>query len=69
MRRRELLFGSAMMAGGRGRTADRAKLDRIAIMTLCFNSVIKSAAHPNDPGRTLDILDVPQMIADRYGVH
>lgn len=69
MRRRELLFGSAMMAGGRGRTADRAKLDRIAIMTLCFNSVIKSAAHPNDPARTLDILDVPQMIADRYGVH
>ncbi len=38
-------------------------------MTLCFNSVIKSAAHPNDPARTLDILDVPQMIADRYGVH
>jgi sugar phosphate isomerase/epimerase len=38
-------------------------------MTLSFNSVLKSAAHPDDPRRTLDILDTPQMIADRYGVH
>jgi len=38
-------------------------------MTLSFNSVLKSAAHPDDPKRTLDILDAPQMIADRYGVH
>jgi sugar phosphate isomerase/epimerase len=38
-------------------------------MTLSFNSVLKSAAHPDDPKRTLDILDVPQMVADRYGIH
>lgn len=37
-------------------------------MTLSFNPVLKSAAHPADPKRTLDILDTPQMIADRYGV-
>jgi hypothetical protein len=37
-------------------------------MTLSFDKVIKSARHPDDPRRTLDILDVPQMIADRYGV-
>ena len=70
MRRREFLIASAIAAGkASGQGPDRAKLDRIAIMTLCFNSVLKNAAHPDDPARTLDILDAPQMIADRYGVH
>lgn len=59
MRRREFLIGSAI--AGWGQTPDGVKLDRIAIMTLCFGSVLKSGA--------LDILDTPQMIADRYGVH
>src|SRR5579864_5967035 len=73
MRRREFLVGSAIAASSTfkawGQSPDRGKLDRIAIMTLCFSSVLKSAAHPDDPARTLDILDAPQMIADRYGVH
>src|ERR1041384_8020116 len=72
MTRRELLIGGAWAtcAGSlRGQRADQAKLDRIAIMSLCFNPVIKSAAHPDDPKRTLDILDFPDMIAERYGVH
>jgi sugar phosphate isomerase/epimerase len=38
-------------------------------MTLSFDHVLKSARHPDDPRRMLDILDLPQMIADRYGVH
>jgi hypothetical protein len=49
--------------GGRG------KLDQIGVMTLSFDRVLKSARHPDDVKRTLDILDAPQMIADRYGVH
>jgi len=72
MKRREFLIGSAIAAGsGRvwGQRPDQAKLDRIAIMSLCFNPVIKSAAHPDDPKRTLEILDLPDMIAERYGVH
>ena len=72
IRRREFLIGSAVIAGaGRGRaaTADPAKLSRIAIMTLCFSRVLKSAAHPDDPARNLDLFDIPQMFADRYGVH
>ena len=73
MRRRDFVLASAITSGSlgraRGQNADKAKLNRIAIMTLCFNSVLKSAAHPNDPARTLPILDAPQMIADRYGVH
>src|SRR3954462_12206741 len=78
MKRREFLLFSAMTAGAGARAwgqssnrtgPDRAKLDRIAVMTLSFSSILKSAAHPDDPKRTLDILDVPQMLADRYGVH
>ena len=80
MKRREFLIGSAMAASAasamRAQTSDKpapspdkAKLDRVAVMTLAFNSVLKSPAHPDDPKRTLDILDAPQMIADRYGVH
>src|SRR3954452_3711884 len=78
MKRRDFLITSAISAGtgaiGGGQPSrrtepDRTKLDRIAIMTLSFNSVLKSAAHPDDPKRTLDILDAPQMIADCYGVH
>ena len=71
-RRREFLLAAAAASStfkAWGQHPDRAKLDRIAIMTLCFNSVLKSAAHPDDPARNLDILDAPQMIADRYGVH
>ena len=72
MKRREFLIGSAMAAGsGRiwGQRPDQAKLDRIAIMSLCFNPIIKSAAHPDDPKRTLAIMDLPDMIAEHYGVH
>lgn len=78
MKRREFLIRSAAAAGTAARSwgqssnapaADRTKLNRIGIMTLSFNSVLKNAAHPDDPKRTLDILDAPQMIADRYGIH
>src|SRR5262249_29929792 len=70
--RREFLIGSAIAAGaggGWGQRPDQAKLNRVAIMSLCFNPVIKNAAHPGDPKRTLEILDLPDMIAERYGVH
>ena len=79
MKRREFVVGSAAAVGslavlhGAGKLwaqgSDRAKLDRIAIMSRCFNPVLKSAAHPDDAKRTLEILDVPGMIAERYGVH
>jgi hypothetical protein len=72
MKRREFLIRAGLAAGAGKLRADRpdpARLDRIAIMSLCFNPVIKSTAHPDDPNRTLDILDLPDMIAERYGVH
>lgn len=73
--RRQFLIGSAITTCEvRAQTPenvqlDRAKLERIAVMTLSFDAVLKSARHPDDPKRTLDILDAPQMLVDRYGVH
>ena len=75
MRRRDFMVGAAITAGGVARRAwgetrpNQAKLDRLAVMTLSFNGVLKNPAHPDDPARTLDILDAPRMIADRFGLH
>lgn len=73
VKRRDFLIGSAatLTAGRMGCAQDASisKLDRIAVMTLAFNSVLKSPDHPNDPDRTLDLMDAPDMIADRFGVH
>ncbi|HEX4227368.1 MAG TPA: TIM barrel protein [Bryobacteraceae bacterium] len=73
MKRRDFLIGSAAaFSAGHvswARDTDSSKLDRIAVMTLAFNSVLKSEDHPGDPNRTLDIMDAPEMIADRFGVH
>lgn len=75
MNRRDFLIGAAAAAGlvstrrGWAQVRDRAKLDRVAIMSLCFGSILKNASQPDNPARTLDIMDLPQMYADRYGVH
>lgn len=71
--RRDFTFSAAAALGAasplRADKPDPAKLERIAIMTLCFSSILKNPAFPDDPNRTIDILDLPQIIADRYGVH
>lgn len=71
MKRRDLLMGSLFVSANRLRAQrpDPVKLDRIAIMSLCFSRILKTAANSNDPNRTLDALDLPEMIAGRYGVH
>ena len=80
MKRREFLAGAAATAvtaigagavlrAQKGRQADPAKLARIAVMTLDFNTILKLPTQPASPTRTLDILDVPEMLADMYGVH
>jgi len=71
MKRREFLIGSAAtLASGKawGRR-DQAKLDRVAVMTLSFDPILKSASRPADPQRTVDIIDFADMIAERYGIH
>ena len=70
--RRQFLIGSAAAvhaATAWGKPADRSKLDRLAVMSYSFDSIVKWGSHADDPGRTIDILDFPAMIAQRYGVH
>lgn len=73
VKRRDFLIGSAVALGdgrkGWTRNSRESKLNRVAVMTLAFSPILKSADHPDDPSRTLDILEVPEMVADRYGVH
>jgi len=49
--------------------AKASTLDRIAIMTLNFQRLLKVPDMPDGPDRTLELFDVGQMIADTYGVH
>jgi hypothetical protein len=78
MRRRDFLIASAAAVGlARTRTsraqgvrqAKASTLDRIAIMTLNFQRLLKLPDLPEGPERTLELFDVPEMLADRYGVH
>jgi hypothetical protein len=80
MKRREFLAAGAALVGAThaGRWAQsaspaaRAKqsaLDRIAIMTLNFQRLLTLPDLPHEPERTLELFDVPEMIADKYGVH
>ena len=72
MRRREFLMSSAAGAAGGvmwGQAQDPAKLSRIGVMSLDFENILKDPANPSDPKRTLDIMDYPDMLAQRFGVH
>lgn len=79
MKRREFLLGAlaagiavqarAQSPSPAGRTPDPRRLARISIMTFNFNAMLRLPNQPETPARTLEILDVPEMFADRYGVH
>jgi len=77
MKRREFLAAAAVLAGtprmsAQPATPIRAKastLDRIAIMALNFQRLLKLPDLPQEPERTLELFDVPEMLADKYGAH
>jgi hypothetical protein len=82
MKRREFLVTAAAAAGLAGSrlswaqtpATDPAKikqstLDRIAIMTLNFQSILKVPDVQDSPNRTLELFDIGEMLADRYKVH
>ncbi len=78
MKRREFLIGAAAVAAAAGsrtvwaqapKGAKQSTLDRIAIMTLNFQSLLKVPDETVSPTRTLELFDVAEMIADKYGVH
>lgn len=62
-------LGERTMRGQQARQPDPARLERIAIMTLAFNPLLKLPNRPSDPNRTLEVFDIPEMLADTYGVH
>src|SRR5215467_13969826 len=73
MRRREFLIGAAMAAGSTrttwGQASEKAKRARIGVHYGSISSLVKDPAHPNDPKRTFELLDLPQVYAEHLGVH
>jgi len=78
MKRREFLVSAASIAAAAGsrsiwaqapKDVKQSTLDRIAIMTLNFQNILKVPDVEDNPNRTLELFDVAQMIADKYGVH
>jgi hypothetical protein len=78
MKRREFLWSAAAVAAAAGsprvwiQAPPRPKqstLDRIAIMTLNFQNILKVPDVQDNPNRTLELFDIGEMIADKYGVH
>jgi hypothetical protein len=77
MERREFLISAAAATGvlslrtGWAQSAkpDRRTLDRIAIMTLNFQRLLRLPDVSDEASRTLELFDLPEMVADRYGVH
>ncbi|MEO7273594.1 MAG: hypothetical protein ABI211_16485, partial [Vicinamibacterales bacterium] len=79
MNRRDFLAGAGSLAATLGverigvaqkaRQPNPATLARIAIMTFNFNAILKFPTAAASPNRTMEVFDVPEMLADIYGVH
>jgi hypothetical protein len=76
MNRRDFLVSSAVTIGAAAtpwgsqpQRGSGSKADRIAIMAYSFVRVLKVPGRASSPERTLDVLDLPELFADRYKVH
>jgi hypothetical protein len=75
MQRREFLIGTVaatgLIATSRLRAqAGSTKLARVGVLSRNFDAVLKQGVGPAPvPTRTVDFMDLPQMIADKLGVH
>jgi len=79
--RREFLVSAAAAAAFTSKIAGQgdskaAKLARVSAMSGCFGRLLAEAwgdrSHvdpPALPGQAIDIMDLPEMLADRYGIH
>jgi hypothetical protein len=73
MRRRDFLAGAVTAASSRVRAAaqDSSKLGRVGVMSGDFDTLmteVRDWSHPASP-KQLDIMDFPEMLADRYRIH
>jgi hypothetical protein len=62
-------LGLAQTPGPDWKKVRQSTLDRMAIMTLNFQSILKVPDVQDNPSRTLELFDIAEMIADTYGVH
>jgi hypothetical protein len=81
MQRREFLVSAAVGVAGLAsprlaspygpdwRKVKPSTLERMAIMTLNFQSILKVPDVQDGPNRTLELFDIGEMLADTYGVH
>ena len=85
MQRREFLIGAAAGVAGLAssrlgwaqvqvqgpdwKKIKQSTLDRMAIMSLNFDSILKIPDRQESPNRTLELFDIGEMLADTYGVH
>src|SRR5256885_15048802 len=78
MNRRDFLISSTAAVAAAGTRsawaqppagAKQSTLDRISIMTLNFQRMLKVPDVQDSPERTLELFDVAEMVADKYGVH
>jgi sugar phosphate isomerase/epimerase len=75
MKRREFLIGSAATASltrvGRAQDSREAKLAHVSIMSGGFGRLIPEVWDRSQPvaPKELDIMDVPQLLGDRFGIH
>ena len=56
-------------AGPDWKKVKQSTLDRMAIMTLNFQGILKVPDVQDNPNRTLELFDIGEMLADTYGVH
>jgi sugar phosphate isomerase/epimerase len=75
MRRRDFLIGSIAVASaacvGAQDVALMAKLDRVGVMSGDFDNLLAETRDWSQPvpPKELDIMDFPQMLAERYNIH
>ena len=74
MKRRDFLMGAVAATSltavrrGRAQAPPGDKLSRIAIMMFGLNSIVKTNMPPA-PERTIELMDIGQLCADRFKVH
>jgi sugar phosphate isomerase/epimerase len=73
MTRRDLLKGlvttSLISPAKTQSSTGSGKLTRVSLLTFCFRNRLKLPDQPSGADRTIAVRDIPEMFADRFGIH